>query len=242
MVSDWLKVLLSDDYEVCGMSYYSKNRNFYKSQSKDLKLRGEKSYSIKDVIIDIKCSSRFSLLKNELNKIKKEFIYKSDGHGLNHNERVALFTFYLANAQHLSDRDLKLALYGAFYHDIGRRHDYTDDYHGEKSAELICNLGLNITDEEMDILKTVVTCHSLDDSRFESIVKKNKVKNVKRCEVLFKILKDSDALDRVRLDENPVVIPSMLRFDESRRIILAAYQLFENYEQIKESLEEEKSC
>lgn len=239
MISDWLKILLSSGYVAQGMDYNSKNRNFYKRQDRDLRMRGVKSVSAKSLIGQIKNSSRFHQYKNYLDRMNLDCIYDSECHGLNHNERVSLFTFYLADKLNLTDRELKLALYGAFYHDIGRVDDLTDDLHGERSADMLDGVVFGLNDEEMRILKTVISSHSLDDSMFNNIVKRNDVKNYVLCEKLFKILKDSDALDRVRL-EKPLVVPSVLRFNESRELILASYQLYNNYEKIKENLEEKE--
>ena len=241
-MTEWLKVLLSNEYSVGGIRNNSKNRKFYIRQRREAIKNQYSSISAKDFIYEIKRNERFGVFKDYLNNIQTEYIYVSEGHGINHNERTALFTFYLANKEGLSDEDLKLALYAAFYHDTGRMHDFLDDYHGFRSAEMLDRLELDVTDEELDILKTVITCHSLDDSRYQSVVNKNNVYDKKRCDKLFKILKDSDALDRVRLDGNPIVIPEMLRCGCSKNLILASYQLYDNYEKIKEILEQEKSC
>ena len=237
MISEWMQILLGDDYVVRGIDYFSKNRNFYIRQNKDLKMRRVESLSANEFINEVKGSIRFNLYKKYLSEIKQQHIYDSDCHGLNHNERVSLFAFYLANSLGLTDREMKLALYSAFYHDIGRVNDLTDDAHGKRSADLIGQVVFDVNDDELNILKTILTCHSIDDKNFVKVLNKNKVENVELCEKLFQILKDSDALDRVRLD-NPLVVPSMLRLDDSRELILASYQLYDNYEKIKENITE----
>lgn len=237
MISNWLTVLLSKNYTVHGMDYFGKKRNFYKRQEKDLRLRGVKSIHARDFVKEIRESSRFNLFSKYLTEVKEEYIYKSDCHGLNHNERVALFAFFLVDDMYLSNQEVRIALYGAFYHDIGRKDDLTDDDHGRRSAEMLDDLNLNLNPEELKLLKAVVTCHSLDDKYFYDVAKEYGVQNMEKCERQFKILKDADALDRVRL-ENPLVIPSMLRFDKSRELILASYQLYDNYEKILELADE----
>ena len=237
MISEWLKVLFGKDYAVKGMVPEDVNANYFKQQSRSLKLLGVKSVHLRDVIKHIKNNERYLQYLSYLNNIQKRELYKSDIHGLSHNERVSIFAFYLADKLWLKDKDLNLIMLAAFYHDIGRSHDYFDEYHGTVSADKLDGLGLDLTQEDIQILKTIITAHSYDDSRFKSILDNSGVKDVKRCEKLFQILKDCDALDRVRLI-NPVVMPNYLRHEESKELILAAYQLMVNYRHITSNLQE----
>ena len=176
----------------------------------------------------IKNSPNFSTFEQLLNDIKKEFLYKSQTHGILHNERVSLFSFYIANTLKLSIRDVELSLFASMYHDIGRTNDLLDNSHGLKSAQKLPNLGLHLTDEELKILQTIITCHSIDDKNFAEIAKKNGVKDFKRANTLFNILKDSDALDRVRLPY-PCVRLDMLRTEVSKQLVPLSYKLFNFY-------------
>ena len=91
----------------------------------------------------------------------------------------------------------------------------------------------------MNCLKAIVTAHSVDDEEFNEIAYENKVQDYERCETLFKILKDSDGLDRVRLDY-PVVSPRFIRNKEAKEIILAAYELYENFCYLNKDNNQEK--
>ena len=103
MISKWLQILLSDDYAVKGMVPEDVNASYFKNQSRSLKLAGVNSEHIKDVIKHIKDNKRFAKFKAYLGGIQKDYLYKSEIHGLAHNERVALFAFYLADKLWLDD-------------------------------------------------------------------------------------------------------------------------------------------
>ena len=239
MISDWINELLSEDYVPLNLKWSSRNYCFYSNQKECLIDNGVEVFNLNDFLSFIKSSPRFNMFKRYLSNIKRGFIYKSECHGITHNERTALFSFYLSEKLRLTDDDLKIALYGAFYHDIGRHNDLTDDLHGLKSAEKMHKLKLDLNGEDFAILKTIVTAHSIDDENFYAVARKYGVVDYERCEALFKILKDSDGLDRVRLSY-PVVIPHMLRNDESKDIIPVSYELYENFKEIKCCLEQEK--
>ncbi len=239
MISDWIRGLLKEDYVLKRMSWDSINYSFYSNQKENLQDQGVENLGLNNFLSVIKTSPRFNVFLKYLENIKREFIYKSECHGITHNERVALFSFYLAEKLGLNDKDLKIALYGAIYHDIGRHNDLTDDYHGLESAKKLHKLNLNLTEDEMNCLKAIVTAHSVDDEEFYEIAYENKVQDYERCETLFKILKDSDGLDRVRLGY-PVVSPRFIRNREAKEIILAAYELYENFCYLNKDNNQEK--
>ena len=62
-----------------------------------------------------------------------------------------------------------------------------------------------------NLLKTIVTCHSIDDEYFESVAKKNNIEDIDRCRKMLNVLKDSDALDRIRL-EDPYIKIDLMNF------------------------------
>ena len=84
------------------------------------------------------------------------------------------------------------------------------------------------SDEELNILKTVITCHSLSDDKFDFIASRNEIKDIERTRKIFCILKDSDALDRLRLN-NPFIRIDLIRTESAKKLILFAYELYFNY-------------
>ena len=220
------KVLETNSFpKIEGSSYL---RYYYQQQCDELNNRRIEAIKLEDFLSDIRNSDDFETFRECLDSLKREFLYSSETHGVLHNERVALFSFYLSSKLKLSARDVRLALYAACYHDIGRRNDWEDDCHGLASAEKLDSLQLDVTDEELNILKTIITCHSLPDERFDAIAQANKIQDWTRTRTLFAILKDSDALDRVRLGY-PYIILELLRNDLTLHMIPLAYELMNFY-------------
>ena len=205
---------------------------YYIQQCEELKEQKIEAIELEDFISYIINSNNFEIFKVSLDNIKKEFLYTSVTHGILHNERVALFSYYLSSKLQLSVRDIQLSLYSAMYHDIGRSNDFEDKYHGMESANKLELLNLDLDAEELNILKTIITCHSLPDEMFETIAIENNIQDFNRTKTLFKILKDADGLDRVRL-EYPYVRTDLLRNELSLQMIPLAYKLIKVYLEIQ---------
>ena len=71
----------------------------------------------------------------------------------------------------------------------------------------------DLTQEELEIVLNLITMHSLDDALFVG---------EKRETFLFKILKDADALDRIRFSD---LDPKYLRLAASLKLIEIAAEL-----------------
>lgn len=168
-----------------------------------------------------------------MNEIRVDKLYKSYIHGINHNIRVSYLALIISTIENIKEEDFKLIIETCKYHDIGRINDYEDREHGLNGANKLDFLSSKYNEDELNYLKTVITCHSLKDTYFKQLAIKNKIKDIDKCKKIFEILKDADALDRVRL-EYPVVKISYLRIFSSKKLILYAYQLFYNYEMLME--------
>ena len=138
----------------------------------------------------VKKSKYMDLLVDSLNNLREAFLYDSYIHGILHNLRVCLYSFYLGNKYNVDENLMKLAIYAALYHDIGRVDDSKDDEHGERSAMLLPRLRLDVTEEELKMLQVAIKCHSLRDSEFEKNIEG--IKDIERCRMLFNILKDNN--------------------------------------------------
>ncbi len=220
---------LTGKYSIIDLTTNSYNYSFYKSAIKELTELNISILHYEDVIKIISRSKYNDYFIESLNNTKTELLYKSHCHGLNHNIRVALFSLIICINENVSLDDFKIILDGAKYHDIGRTNDLTDDAHGKRSSLKLDFLIEKYTKEEMTLLKTIIHCHSLDDDLFESIARKNGVKDIERCRKMYNILKDADALDRVRLDD-PYIKISLMRTNTSKELIPFAYEMYEGYE------------
>ncbi len=202
--------------------------NFYLLQKDELKNAHIKQINLTEFVNKIFESKHFELFKNLFKNVKDDFLYKSDKHGKMHNFRVSLFAVYISDELKLSEEDTKLVLYAAMYHDIGRRNDLEDLSHGALGANLIDKLRLPIKSDDLKILKCVIAAHSLSDLNYQDVEQKYCIQEKKRCRQIYQILKDADALDRVRLGQ-PYIKRDYLRTNIAEHLILTAYQLENNF-------------
>ena len=114
-------------------------------------------------------------------------------HGIGHTTRVVFATFLIDNAlrNELTQEEKKATLYAAIIHDLGKHDDREGEIHGYNSMKLYENkLDNIITDKSLrDRVLNAVRYHSVDDSKCPSNVQND---------IIWKILKDADALDRSR--------------------------------------------
>ena len=154
--------------------------------------------------------------------IKEElFLRPFNIHGIGHTRRVLKLALTLADIKQLSNHEKELLAIASCYHDIGRDGDYVDDEHGQKSADKFLYLGLdkqhNLSYKDLYAVLDLITYHSLGDEYWlddEHLL-------------LYQILKDADALDRIRFGPNDLN-HEYLRLEESKRLIELAEDLFIN--------------
>ena len=164
-------------------------------------------------------------INDEINSIKKEYLYKSNMHGFNHNVKVLIFGFYLTKKYNLDSIDTRIILDACKYHDIGRINDLYDEKHGLNSAKKIgevVDAKIYETEENINILKAIVEFHSIPDKMIFKVIKKYGV-DIERFKLLAFILKDVDGLDRVRTSINNKTFsdlnPKYLRLEESKKLV-----------------------
>ncbi len=185
--------------------------------------------------------------RSKYQQIDKSQIVKSKIHGIDHNNRVAINSVLIAMNEGLLEDDkdnktLDMVLSASYYHDIGRKKGIIVDNfgpHSKNSARKIKNMqlqyadGKQYTDEDKRTLQAITEAHEGKDSDMLKVCKKYKIEPDKVDYVmkLMTVLKDADALDRVRLDANtPIRYKTdldlkYLRTNTSKRLINASYQL-----------------
>lgn len=160
------------------------------------------------------------LYTNFKHNIKDElFLFPYSCHGVKHAKRVLWLAAVIAENYNLTESERNALGYACCFHDIGRINDYTDLSHGRLSAEKALQLNLlndTISKRDIDTILMLITYHSVDDQWF--------VGNEREC-LLYKILKDADALDRVRFGDDLDI--NYIRLDVSKTMIDAAKELFE---------------
>lgn len=149
---------------------------------------------------------------------------ESSIHTYDHTSRVLFHALNIA--YHLGiDEDGRDALaHAALFHDTRRLDDGKDVGHGARGAknyESYCT-----THEDLnfsDLAAMIMTFHDRDDAVGEKAIESRfGVSGVK----LYRVFKDADGLDRVRLG-NSALDPSFLRFQESQEMIDIAKSLLE---------------
>lgn len=153
-----------------------------------------------------------------------DFDTHSELHGRLHTMRVMAWTCVLA--QKLNKPDLgRLAFFAALVHDMGRLTDNTEPGHGQRSADFHLPLWrklfqeFGLTDLEYQTVAEAIRWHSKSDEPSAGHPNLS----------VIHLLKDADALDRVRLwgDEPDV---SYMRYPISASLVTAARRLYRKTE------------
>lgn len=161
-------------------------------------------------------------------QLKQEYFdHESTIHGINHTYRVMCLVLYIGHAEGL-DRDVLLGLCAAFIHDFARKHDGFCDQHGlwatqYKLPEFISLFKkMGVSRNEFELIDSAVKNHSeLQEIDVDHDAYK-----------VAALLKDADALDRIRLGENNLN-EDFLRFPESIGLMTFAKQLYLKTQYIK---------
>ena len=201
------------------------------------KILNEDNKTLNEIIEIIKDNAVF---QDVMSDFKEEFFIDDNIHGISHNERVALLACYIGIQEGLNDEELRLVLEAAKYHDIGRGFEGN---HGQYSAIVIDrnkeHIFPNLSDDEINTIKALCNAHSVDDNRYIEIAKLYGIENIEKFKKLLDIVKDADALDRVRLPRFGQLEEKYLRTKTSKRIIDFSKELFREYRDIQQELTKE---
>lgn len=203
--------------------FCAKRGSYYKTLEK------YPQYDLFDTIETLKKDKRYEILTYNIEHIKREILFNSNIHGIAHNEKVLLLAFIIGCFENINSIDMQVLLDAAKYHDIGRSNDGADGTHGHDSAEKVDKAVKYDKDEDEQILKYIIEAHSLSDIFSKFVLAKYKINDKKRAVNLHKILKDADALDRIRisrdLSSDSDLNPKYLRTDTAKRMIKLSHQL-----------------
>lgn len=148
------------------------------------------------------------------------FDHESVLHGINHTYRVMFHVLNIGQKAGMH-HEIKIAFCAAFIHDMARLHDGYCTEHGPKAAKLKFPhfknnfIKLGFKDDDLRAIKLAVSNHSM---RHEIFTGHKYYKTVA-------LLKDADALDRIRIGENNLKI-QYLRIPESLHLVDFARQLY----------------
>lgn len=188
--------------------------------------------SLKEILDNLN-NAQMDSLKSELETLDKDSLYMSLLHGPDHIERTLFWSFILSEAYLSTDDEKRIALDAAKYHDIGRRNDFEDRLHGLLSAETVSRMLNYKKEDDKNILCAAIELHSLSDEEEQKMILKYGIKDVAKFSRIWKILKDADGLDRVRLSLGITRIsalnPDYLRLEKSKHFIKASHELCAYY-------------
>ena len=164
-----------------------------------------------------------------MNDFNTDLLYKSEIHGVNHNIRVSIFVLLISSSLNVSKEDFAILLEAAKYHDVGRSNDIDDFLHGTISCNKIGFLKSKYNHNDMSYLEAIIEAHSIPDSIRDRMIRKHNLKDVNRFHRLLDILKDADALDRVRTND---LDTSFLRTKRARELVRFSYELYDKYNEL----------
>lgn len=152
-------------------------------------------------------------------KIISELPQRKGIHCVAHTERVLTLSSILAEEEKLSNQEKDTLFKAVVYHDAGRKDDTVDPDHGWGGyIEYIKRFGSN------DVVEFLIVfhCKSDDAARKFLDIRQLSMDN-DRVWLLYQILKDADALDRIRFNG---LDTKYLRLEKSHELIeIATYMI-----------------
>lgn len=155
-------------------------------------------------------------------------VFKRDGdHSFEHTLRVLLWTLLMCAELGLSEDEQDILAIASLFHDVGRVNDSGDLGHGKWSRRIFeANKDIKRSKEKRAIIGFLIEFHCRDDEDGYREIENNAVLSESRfnVELLYKVFKDCDALDRVRfglrgLDLEQLRIPVSTQLSKVARII-----------------------
>ena len=212
----------------------------------DFQKQGLEQLELKDELEKITTGEIGKFFRRKNQQIDKTNIIQRGIHGIHHNDRVAMLSMMIARNEGILEGDTDhrtkdILLMAAYEHDIGRKvgkMTFNIGPHAKRSARKLRKMdvkylnGQPYTEEDKNILRAVVEAHEGKDEAMDQICEKYHIseENLEYTKKLMRILKDADALDRVRLDYNTGILitdlnPKYLRTNTAKRLLNASYQL-----------------
>lgn len=140
-------------------------------------------------------------------------------HDAEHTLRVLFDALLLVQVQgiDLTKKESHQLCDAILYHDIGRINDEVDDSHGAKSKDIYYDAALECNSATAFLIEY----HCLDDRKALADLKASNIRNKERVWLLYTILKDADALDRVRFGMR-AVDPKYFRNEMAHKLLPTA--------------------
>lgn len=157
------------------------------------------------------------------------FRYDSCLHGVSHTQRVHVLAQRLIAKLGCIQADGELVLHAALWHDIGRHGDGVEPEHGASSVARADELSLThcLTPTDAAVVRFAILRHSLPDREAPRLASRlatspdeaRRLAEPERALRVLWLLKDADALDRIRLGWGEGADPRQLRHGEAIALI-----------------------
>ena len=174
----------------------------------------------------------FELMKSYNNFLQTSaFAMNSSLHGINHMKRICFLSGLIHEMlrefyRELNDNTLITVMTAGLLHDVGRVDEWNDLGHGKRSAEKYESWFSQYNSD----VSLLIQYHDKDDDVLEKYLEHNHVKRKELLWICYGILKDADALDRLRLGWRDLDT-GYLRNSISKNLVFVAKQLLNvNYE------------
>lgn len=171
--------------------------------------------------------ARFLEMETECEMLGR-FFHNADGiHGIGHTKRVLFWALALSEFEGLNVFDCDILSAAARYHDIGRLNDWVCEEHGFRSVSRVLeNHLLDMLDSQrFNTVAFLISYHCIDDKAAELCLREDKgIADKERAWRLYKVFKDCDGLDRVRIRDLDV---RYLRTKSAKAMQTAADELLQ---------------
>ena len=185
-----------------------------------------------DVVNTLKNNDLLGRFESEVRYLNNNNLYNFDipEHNIDHVERVLLYSMYMGNEMKLDSDLMDVLIEASKFHDSGRINLATDTNHALNSANKVFeSLEGKYSADELNKIAAVIEYHEAADSKeaFDAIFNKYNLDRDEYDDIynIATILKDADALDRVRFPGN--LDSKYLRNDMAKDLIKSSYQLQE---------------
>ena len=201
----------------------------------ELNQQGIKQKGLAETFKSIINSSFYQYARQKEKNVDQSKIYNSKIHGINHCRKVVILSSAILQGSGINfdERMTDILMTACYYHDIGRIMDFGP--HAKNSVRKLKRMDLRFengeeyTDEDRNMLYTIVEAHEGKDSDLSKIMKKYNIPKEKQEIVKFYsyALKDADALDRARISTKFYMDlnPNYLRINESKRLVNFSFDL-----------------
>lgn len=198
-------------------------------------------YDLNEVLPEFNNSKTGHFFNIKYNQIQDN-IKRKGIHGKEHSNRVSMLAMMIAEKEGIlkddnNNRIKDILLTASMYHDIGRVLDQGP--HARRGARKIAKMDLHYSDfakyteTDKKIVMALVESHEGKPDKINKVLRKYGITNpedIKLATRLNSVVRDADALDRVRLDQNlgnykTNLNPQYLVNDTSKQFLNISYQL-----------------